>query len=147
MVKNYYSMNIFLFMKMDMKLISEQQRNSDGRFNIYNIVFSHTERRTKLYLTNLIVRDDEDILSSVEASNLEEAAQLLFQEAINRLDNKDKSDFLGWPAYFVSIGMVESGGDNFFGWDPFVLNQVPQDIILKFARLYSERVREYKKCP
>ncbi|MBI2665924.1 hypothetical protein HYX12_04850 [Candidatus Woesearchaeota archaeon] len=129
----------------------QQQDQPEEGAKAYNIVslspvsnFPPQEKDVSLYL---IPANLSDVIAYAEAPTLEEAVGKLFQEAIDRLeeDEKNIADFLGWPAYFTSVAMVETGGDNFFGYKPFVVYPVPLKTVLQFAQLYTERVEPVKR--
>lgn len=132
---------------MELKLQLAQWKKREDRTNLYIIVAGspiqeHGEAR--LYLSS---SDLSDVISYAEAPNLDGALQKLFDEAIESLDEKERTraDFLGWPASFTSFGYVETRGGGFQGYDPFVMYPVPCEALLKFAQLYADRVVEAKK--
>jgi len=133
---------------MELKLRLAQQQEKRTTTNMYNIVAGspiQEGREVRLYLAP---SDLSDVISYAEAPNLDEAIVKLFDESINnRLDGGDSTrpDFLGWPVYFTSFGFLQAGGNDFFGYDPFVAYPIPHEALLKFAHFYTDRVVEAKK--
>lgn len=128
-----------------------QQWRSEEHYPVYNIVTKapvEPGKKVTLYLTPWPPRENnenDDNVIALEGETLDDALLKVYQEALARAEVEEGEPFLGWPVYFISQAAVEAGGDNFFGYEPFVAHPISLEMLLKFAKMYTVPIEEKKR--